>query len=430
MQQKDYIDKLNNQIEDRRTVLESEFEDKLSLEVANTREIELEEVRLQIDEIDVLLATIQQMMAGAEDRTKDIGTIQIQIEDHHNALELHKAELAEVRRALRELELEDKSPARVSIGWLASEPDVIDKRPKMMVAAVGGSFGFGLALIFLLFKLDSRLRTPDDVIRCLDLPVIGTTSALNRVQPRALTERITDDFQAIRTNLGLMADEGIPPIIAVTSPGAREGKTTFAINLATTIARSGCRVLLIDGDFRKPDIGAALSLNGKTGGVQKVLFNTATLEEARTILPDSHLHVLASDPLNVSGTFEMLHRPETVQRLRGLIKHYDHIIIDTPPLLATPDALLWTRIADAAVLIGFSGQTSRNELKEAFTRLSKTRVRVLGTVLNNVAVSSSYYRYGYGYDRSSLKKRQKRQRYTSLLLPDESHAADYGEQST
>jgi capsular exopolysaccharide synthesis family protein len=236
------------------------------------------------------------------------------------------------------------------------------------------------------------------------------------MERNSLPQRITEDFQAIRTNLGLVAGEGIPHILAVTSSGTREGKTTFSINLATSIATSGLRVLLIDGDFRKPDIGAALSLNGKTGGLQKILFETADLQDAVSRVPSIDLDVLTADPFNIPGTFEILARPHTREIIRKISEDYDHVIIDTPPVLVTPDALLWAKLSDAVVMIGYSGQTSGPDLKETYKRLSKIKVRILGTVLNSVGSDAGYQRYGYGYSGGEEEKEKGRKRRNRPLL--------------
>jgi len=97
------------------------------------------------------------------------------------------------------------------------------------------------------------------------------------------------------------------------------------------------------------------------------------------------------------------------------------VIIDTPPVLSFPDALVWAKIADAVILTSLAGQTTAPDLKEAKEKLAQINVRVLGTVLSNVPVTHTYYRYGYHYySQDGQRSKKPRQADTKLMLPLES----------
>ena len=113
----------------------------------------------------------------------------------------------------------------------------------------------------------------------------------------------------------------------------------MAINLAMSMAKSGKKVLLIDGDMRKPNIAHSLSLPRGTRGLQDFLFGKELKDAVYRI--STKLDVLASDPKSVDRAYDLLASPLTRQYMDSACDHYDHVIIDTPPVLAFPDALMW-----------------------------------------------------------------------------------------
>jgi capsular exopolysaccharide synthesis family protein len=209
----------------------------------------------------------------------------------------------------------------------------------------------------------------------------------------------------------------MPKNIVVTSPGVQEGKTTFAINLATSMAKSGKKVLLIDGDLRKPDIAYLLNLPHGSRGLQDLLLGREFDQAVRSISSTS-LDVLAADSRNAADAFELLASPITAQKINMLSQRYDHLIIDTPPALAFPDALVWAKLADAVILTSFADQTTAEDLNEATERLRQTNVRVLGTVLSNVRAGRGYYHYGYNhyYSQDTHPKKDRRRAGTKALI--------------
>ncbi len=209
----------------------------------------------------------------------------------------------------------------------------------------------------------------------------------------------------------------MPKRIVVTSPGIGEGKTTFAINLATSMSKAGKKVLLIDGDLRKPDIAQLLNLPKGSRGLQDVLFGKE-FDQAVYSMSSNGLDVLAADSRNATDAYELLALPLTAQKINIVSQQYDHVIIDTSPVLAFPDALVWAKMADAVILTSFAGQTIAPHLKEAKGKLAQINARVLGTVLSNVGIGHSYYRYGYNYYAQNGRTRQNTKRaYKKLLLP-------------
>jgi len=231
---------------------------------------------------------------------------------------------------------------------------------------------------------------------------------------------MAEDYQTIRANLGLLDDGGMPKKLVITSPGPRDGKTTFAVNLATSLSRSGKKVLLIDGDLRKPDIGRLLNIPRELRCLHDVLLGNK-LEKAACAVSSNGLYVLAADSQSSIDPYELLASPRMTEQINNISEEYDHVIIDTPPVLAFPDALLWAKAAGAVILTGFADQTTSPDLKETKERLDEIGVRILGTVLSNVPVGRSYYRYGYDYyaQGGHTKRNGRNAAKRPLLLPTE-----------
>jgi capsular exopolysaccharide synthesis family protein len=263
---------------------------------------------------------------------------------------------------------------------------------KYTMAVLFAGLACGLLLAFVLNKADLRLQTPEDVSRQIGLRIIGTTTSSHDIKPYLLPEQIAGDYQTIRTNLGLITEEGIPQRLVVTSPGMREGKTTFAVNLASSMSKSGKKVLLIDGDLRKPDIAKMLGIPEEPRSTLQDVLLGEEFENAIYTVPSTGLDVLTADSKSRINGYELLASPGTRQCIDMLSQHYDHVIIDTTPILAFPDTLIWATLGDAVILVSYAGHTTTPDLKEAKERLSRINVKVLGTVLSNVPSEYSYFR--------------------------------------
>jgi len=168
-----------------------------------------------------------------------------------------------------------------------------------------------------------------------------------------------------------------------------------------------------------------LNLPKGSRGLQDALFG-ASLDRAVYRVSPTNLDVLAADSRNRNDAYELLSSPLMAKQINMAAKTYDHIIVDTPPVLAFPDALLWAKVTDAAILTSFAGRTTAPDLKDAKDKLSQIGVRVLGMVLGNVSTSHGYYRYGYSYYYSQDGQRRKKRKQVNakLLLPVHKEQAD------
>jgi len=249
---------------------------------------------------------------------------------------------------------------------------------------LGLMLGVGQAL--LRDTINTLVRSEHDIARVTERPVIGSIMLDQSLvdgprtvvaSPRSLR---AESYRRLRTNLQFL-----------------EGKTTTAINVATTMAAAGERVLLIDADLRHPRVADLLGLEG-AAGLTTVLIGQATLDDVVQPQGDSGLDVLASGPIPPNPS-ELLGFPEMKALLDEATHRYDIVILDTPPLLPVTDAAILSHVTSGALVVVGSRVVRRPELASALESLDRVNTRVLGLVINKVQKQDEDH-YGYGYQRT------------------------------
>lgn len=391
------LDAMKAQLKERQDALEGEFKANWQTRLDELAELRRKQAPEQRRQVEARIAQVRQMLDEENKNLKVVAQSKLDMRTSEDNLKQNLQMLDAVNRRIAELNIEqDRRFPRVEKPVPATLVGEDDKRLKYAGATVFAALACGVGLALLRDKMDKTLQTPADITRQTDLLILGTTTSSRTIKPAMFAEQIAGDYQTIRTNLGLLYNGGMPKKLVVSSAGMREGKTTFAVNLATSLAKSGKKVLLIDGDLRKPDIGHMLNVLNNEGGLQNVLLGEDPAGIV-CVLPTSGLHVLAANPRYLGDAYELLTSPTTAGQMERLAREYDHLIVDSPPALAFPDALVWAKLTDAVILVSFAGQTTAPDLKEAKERFARIRARILGAVLSNVPVDQSLYRYSYTY---------------------------------
>ena len=392
---RDLLKSFQQRLDERRKEVEAIFDDIVTKQIAQGKVDQIAQVKAELDQKEIQETILQDKYNLENASTIELGRKYLAIQEQQDQITRTQGFLDQVVKGIQELETERKRPARISVYYDAQDAGMLDKRMKFGGIVLFLALAAGLAMAFLVDRSDKSLHTPEDIIRCVSLPLLGTTASAQK--RKALPGRIVDDYQTIFANLNLLCDGKIPRTLVVTSASGGEGKTTFSINLATILAKTGRKVLLIDGDFRKPDIARLLKLPDHTWDLQDVLMGMVEYQEAIRSLPLHNLDVLPNDGRDIGSITETLAQSPAAECITRVGKNYDHVIIDTPPVLAVPDALLWARMGDACILTSFADQTDAGDLRETLDRLHRLNIRVLGNVMSNVTHKRRYNRYGYGY---------------------------------
>ena len=213
-------------------------------------------------------------------------------------------------------------------------------------------------------------------------------------------------YRTLRTNLQFSTVDHELQTILVTSPNAAEGKTTTICNLAVSFAQIGKKVLIIDGDLRRPRLHTYLGVSN-TVGISNVLTQNLSVQEAmkETVLD---IHVLTCGPIPPNPA-ELLNSNRLKELLNQLKQHFDIILIDTPPVGVVTDAAILSTLVDGTLMVIASHQTESDQAVRAMKLLQTVGAKVLGTVLTKVpADRKGYYGYQYyEYDAEISKKGHK-----------------------
>ncbi|WP_329083750.1 polysaccharide biosynthesis tyrosine autokinase [Streptosporangium sp. NBC_01469] len=267
-----------------------------------------------------------------------------------------------------------------------------------------------MAVIILRDRLDTTLTSSEALREASGGSVLGVIGYERDARHHPLIVRNrgrssrSEAFRALRTNLQFIGVDRQPKSLVVTSCLPGEGKSSTSANLAITLAQAGWRVILVDGDLRRPSIPRYLGIEGVTG-LTDVLIDRTRLNEVIQVWGDAGLSVLPSGQIPPNPS-ELLGSNGMRQVLAQLTETYDMVIIDAPPLLPVTDAATVTALCDGALLVARYGKTRREHMTRASELLASINARVVGTVLNFVpAGSDTYYGYnsGYGYE-SEVKK--------------------------
>ncbi|ARU62600.1 hypothetical protein CBW65_17715 [Tumebacillus avium] len=276
-------------------------------------------------------------------------------------------------------------------------------RPKpflnMAAALVLGAMA-GAGLAFLLEFLNNTVKTEGEIEQLLQLPALGAITAYDnkgraghrlavRQDPRSAE---AEAFRTLRTNIQYDEAGQHVKVLMVTSTAAGEGKTTVIANLAVTMAQAGKKVLLIDGDLRKPTLHHVFHLGGQKG-LTEVLCEETPLEDV--IVPSAAGPDVITAGAIPSNPSELLGSPKLRAALADVRTRYDLVLIDSPPLLPVTDGQVLSTLCDGVLLVVRSGAVTRDHLQQAKALLDRVGAQVIGAVLNGKKRKGKEQTYSY-----------------------------------
>lgn len=270
----------------------------------------------------------------------------------------------------------------------------------LLITALAGFTGLllGLFIIFIREQVNDSIRSPEDAEQKLGLPALSvipvSDSPLEDLDdPKSA---ISEAYFALCTSIELAGASGLPRSILFTSSQAGEGKSTTAYAVARGFASTGRRVVLIDGDIRRPTVHPKFDLNNESG-LSHLLANSRQLDEVvhTQIFPNLDVITAGPQPPNPAQLLGAEKAGVLIDQLSGL---YDVVVIDAPPIMGLADAPLLSSHAEATVLAVETGRVHRGQAKNAIKRLRAAHARIAGIVLTRFETERfGYGEYGYGY---------------------------------
>lgn len=224
----------------------------------------------------------------------------------------------------------------------------------------------------------------------------------NAIMDPSLKFRVEEAYKSIRTNIMLSVIKKGCKIIVVSSSMANEGKTTTTTNLAISISQADQRVLLIDGDLRKPKVHHYFSIPNAPG-LTNYLGAEANSRISQKVDLFSIIHPTEYKNLSVIASGSIPPNPAEVlgsemmsEFIKEVAQHFDYIIIDTPPINVVSDALPVIRESDGVVMVVRANSSTHPELQKALDALKFIDAKILGFVVNYESENRSKHGY-YNY---------------------------------
>ena len=346
---------------------------------------------------------------------------------------LQKTSQAKVEVAQQQNNMRLIQPARVP-----SSP-VGPSRFRMIVLGFFLSLIGGVGVAYFLEYVDNTIKTVEDVNRYVRLPALGVIPAIaaaaqgrlrgeksgkrfvianssaSDAAPMALSsDRLAvidnrssaaEAYRVVRTSMLLSAAGSPPKTVLVTSGQPGEGKTTTVVNTAISLAQLGASVLIVDCDLRKPSAHKVFGIVHDKG-LSTYLSRDIEIDGLITQLQIPNLSLLPCGPIPPNPA-ELISSERMKNLLRMLSERYDHVLIDSPPLIHVTDPVILSSLVDGVILVVHGGKSTRAVTQRARQELASVGAKVFGVVLNNVDLKRHgyddyyYYRHYSGYEQEN-----------------------------
>ena len=380
---RDAIQSAKYQLQDRQDKMASNYTNQLIND--NAREIQLRKEQLKETRKNYNLAAEQQ---------RELDRQVITYAEYVRKGETIAQQLAETQKSIDEIQIQVSSQdnVRAIVKNRANQPTEMSfpKLPMFLAGGIVLGLMSGAGLAFLLELLNDTVRTPTDVRRYLNVPLLGLVPEydeddaddLAKILLTRPTCIVSEFIRQARTNLMFSAPADTLKTLLFTSCQAESGKTTIASCIAISLAQDHKKVLFVDANFYRPSLHKLFPANG-TEGLSNYLTDQNSLDEIIHKTDVVNLSVVFSGPKppNPAGLFSS---PRMVEFLASQREIYDYVIIDGPPSLVVLDAKVISSMVDGTIDVVYAEEESRGMVNRMNRELGQMKANVIGVMLNGV----------------------------------------------
>jgi succinoglycan biosynthesis transport protein ExoP len=374
-----------------------------------TRQSNLRDAQDRLVALERRLDELEKMRDETAKRKEEMDLARAQYEQRLKIRDERRTMLDSIKEQTEKLKIvhDDPETPKVQLVGLAPEPLEVSFPRLEFFLPSGAVLGFlaGLGLAFLVEILNDLVRTPKDVATYLHIPLLGIIpdaeedKDLGEIE-LALTSReapnsiMGESYRRLRTNLKLSASAEKAKTILITSGSAEDGKTTVAVNLATTLVADGKKVLLIDGNMRRPTLGRIFTgpepeaVQGP--GLSALLAGKCSPQDAIRSSGMERLDIIESGQIPANPA-EVLGGEAMERLIKQQRENYDYVIIDGGPVFLVSETKILSKHVDGTILVFNAAQTRRGAALRAISELRQVNAEILGCVLVGVKILKGGY---------------------------------------
>lgn len=367
-------------------------------EIEETLREKWDSAKREVDALDASIKTLSGQMTTLSDKMQQLLQKQAELDNDNKKLQVTADDLDKIRNYNAKHDL-------AGVSWEAyPELPEIPSFPKLyatMSVALAGGFLLALGIVFLREFLDTSIRSPRDITRVGSLNLLGMVphedddpqsagARLPVVIFEAPHSMMAEQLRQVRTRLQHSSSLDTMRTILVTSPSPGDGKSTIACNLAAGLALNGRRILLVDANFRRPELHRVFNLINEQG-FSDVLNSLELFEHAVQETQVPNLFVLPSGHKPTNAT-ELVESQLLVDFIERALEEFDHVIFDSGPLLFVSETVGLAPRVDGVISVVRARTNTRGVLSRMRDTLRQVKAEHLGVVLNAVrAQGGGYY---------------------------------------
>jgi succinoglycan biosynthesis transport protein ExoP len=413
-QTQELIDKIERERDQRKTQIAEQ-----------TRRANLLNARDMLHVLEERLAELQRLRNEAQQKQNTLDDARAEYEQAMKIRDERAEMLNQIKTQIEKLRimLDDPETPKVQLVGPAPEPlDMVISRHLLLWIPGGTMLGLimGLSFAFLIEMLNDLVRTPSDIRRFLDVPLLAVIPDANedravddvdlcRVVDSAPYSLLGESYRKCRTNIELLSDTPLKTLLVASgSPG--DGRTSVACNLAAAFVAKFEKVLLIDGNLRQPGLHLAYPLETSDEdacehrpGLTSILKGECDYHEAIQPGRAEGLDLICAGPPTANPA-ELLASRRMKELIETVAHNYDRVVIDSPPVLLVSDVKILAKLVGATVLVFNAAATRRGAAERTICELRDVGANVIGCVLFGAeAIKGGYYRQQFKAYRRYLK---------------------------